>query len=757
MPPTSPGGSQNVPPVNSHDPNSLTGPNGFGIENYLVEADLFGYEIFFQNATNATGPAQIAQITDPLSTNLDWTTFQLTEIDFGNTFISIPSGSQYYANTFQLSQSNFNFGVQISAGINANTGVVYANFFSINPTNRLPPPAGIGFLPPEDGTGRGTGHVLYTVRPRQNIPTGTQITNVAYIQFDQNPVIATDEFNTNDLALVTIDSTPPVSSVSSLPAIETSANFTVCWSGTDAGPGIVGYDIYASTNSGPWGPWLVGTTKTCAPFTGQSGMSYGFYSVAHDGAGLVETTPSAAQASTTVMAATNGGPLVVTNLQPGPNSVAVSFNRPVDPTVLYLYGSATALLAPPDVSVVGDTSGPVMGSLLTGPQTNSVIFVKTGGPFAPDAYTVTLRSATNGFKDLQGNLLAGNGVTPGAFTGRFTNGASPARIIFVPDFARGPGQQVNLPATSNAIPVVISEASNVLSASFTIGYDTNLLRIITISPDNSLPAGWTLTTNVVAQGQAAIGVAGAIPLGQGAAVLARISAEIPWCATYGAADGLFVGSVSVNNGGIAAVGDIGVQVVAYLGDVTGDRSYTLQDSTNIASVAVGLYSGFAAYPLVAPVLVGDVSGDGIVNVYDAELVAQKAEGLSVPLIPNLPLVNLVIAMASGQVTISWPACTGNYILQSSTSLGPQANWTAVTNTPASSGDQNTVTVNVADQARFYRLQPADGTAGPQIISQPESHTNAIGRSAITLSASPARINPRDPRASEATHGSHTSH
>src|ERR1017187_10334637 len=39
MPPTSPGGSQNVPPVNSHDPNSLTGPNGFGIQNYLIEAD----------------------------------------------------------------------------------------------------------------------------------------------------------------------------------------------------------------------------------------------------------------------------------------------------------------------------------------------------------------------------------------------------------------------------------------------------------------------------------------------------------------------------------------------------------------------------------------------------------------------------------------------------------------------------------------------------------------------------------------------
>jgi len=271
------------------------------MQNYLVEADLFGYEIFFENSTNANGPAQIVRITDPLSTNLDWSTFQLTEIDFGNTFISIPRGSQYYGNTFQLSQSNFNFTLEISSGINPITGVVYANFFSVNPTNGLPPPAGIGFLPPENGTGRGIGHVLYTVRPKQNLATGTQITNVAFIQFDQNPVIATDEFNTNDLALITIDNTPPVSSVNSLPPTETNSNFAVCWSGTDVGSGIVAYYIYVSTNSGPWAAWLTGTTNTCAIFPGKNGQSYAFYSVAQDGAGNVQTNSGSAQAFTTVV------------------------------------------------------------------------------------------------------------------------------------------------------------------------------------------------------------------------------------------------------------------------------------------------------------------------------------------------------------------------------------------------------------------------------------------------------------------------
>jgi len=186
---------------------------------------------------------------------------------------------------------------------------VFADFASIDPVTSLPPAVNIGFLPPEDGTGRGMGQVSYTVLPQPNLANGTRIPNVAFVQFDVNPVIATDQVNdddpslgisTNKQAIVTIDSTPPVSSVRSLPATETSGSFAVCWSGTDAGPGIVGYDIYVSTNKGPWAAWLLGTTNTCATFMGQTGSSYGFYSVAHDGAGNSEVPAGIAEATTFV-------------------------------------------------------------------------------------------------------------------------------------------------------------------------------------------------------------------------------------------------------------------------------------------------------------------------------------------------------------------------------------------------------------------------------------------------------------------------
>ena len=338
------------------------------MQNYLIEADLFGYEIFFENETNATAPAQIVQISDPLSTNLDWTTFQLGEIDFGNQYIRIAPNQQYFQTNIPMSYNGVSFTVQISAGIQLATGQVYADFYSINPATQLPPPAGVGFLPPEDGTGRGIGHVLYTVRPKPNLPTGLQISNVAYIQFDQNAVIATDQINTNDLALVTIDSTPPVSSVLSLPAIETNANFTVCWSGTDVGPGIAGYNIYVATNSGPWTEWRAGTTNTCVTFTALYGGNYGFYSVAYDGAGNTQAAPASAQASTFVRLTT------VTWTNPAP----IIYGTPLGSTQL----NATA-------NVAGNFAyTPTNGSILSaGTNTLSVIFTPTD--------TVDYNSATN--------------------------------------------------------------------------------------------------------------------------------------------------------------------------------------------------------------------------------------------------------------------------------------------------------------------------------------------------------------------------
>lgn len=289
----------------SQDPNDKLCPAGFGTNGFIRANSLMPYMIRFENDTNATAPAQQVSVVDPLSTNLDWTSFELTEVGFGDHIISVPAHSQYFETTVPMSYNGVDFEVDVYAGIDFKTGEVYADFYSIDPLTGVPPGVMVGFLPPEDGTGRGNGHISFTVRGKTNLVTGTLIRNVAYITFDYQEIISTDQINPHDASagfdltkgINTIDASAPVSSVAALPYVSTNTSFTVNWSGTDAGSGIVSYDLYVSTNGAAWKVLLTGTTNTSLSLTGAIGNSYGFYSIAHDGVGLVETAPTSADAT----------------------------------------------------------------------------------------------------------------------------------------------------------------------------------------------------------------------------------------------------------------------------------------------------------------------------------------------------------------------------------------------------------------------------------------------------------------------------
>ena len=93
---------------------------------------------------------------------------------------------------------------------------------------------------------------------------------------------------------------PPTSTVAALPNFEPTS-FTVGWSGTDTGgPGIADYNVFVSDNGGSFTAFKTNTTATSATFTGQSGHTYGFYSVATDTVGNTQATPTTAQATTAV-------------------------------------------------------------------------------------------------------------------------------------------------------------------------------------------------------------------------------------------------------------------------------------------------------------------------------------------------------------------------------------------------------------------------------------------------------------------------
>src|SRR5207247_2094547 len=101
---------------------------------------------------------------------------------FGSTYLSIPPGLQHYDTTVNMTENGQTFGVVITLNLNPATGVFTASFQSIDPSTNLPPASLLtGFLPPEDGSGRGIGFVSFTISPKAGLVTGTQIRNVAGI------------------------------------------------------------------------------------------------------------------------------------------------------------------------------------------------------------------------------------------------------------------------------------------------------------------------------------------------------------------------------------------------------------------------------------------------------------------------------------------------------------------------------------------------------------------------------------------------
>ena len=139
------------------------------------------------------------------------------------------------------------------------------------------------------------------------------------------------------------------------------------------------------------------------------------------------------------------------------------------------------------MTLLGAVRGNIRGSVVSSPGNIIFTFVRTGTRLDPDTYTVRLRSAVNGFHDARGVLLDGNGDgTPGDdFTFTFTvDPPAPATVVVgIPDFARGPGQPVDVPAgtgstpANNDLPLRLSDGSGVTSVSLTLRYDPALLHI----------------------------------------------------------------------------------------------------------------------------------------------------------------------------------------------------------------------------------------------------------------------------------------
>lgn len=180
--------------IRPNDPNEKTATAGVGDQHYIARGDEITYQVYFENKSTATAPAQEVFIDDTLDSNLDWSTFKLDEIAFGSQVVTSLSGKQSGTDQVQAGNMLLNVITTYSPA----SGKIRWTLRTIDPeTGELPQDAYAGFLPPEDGTGRGQGHVTFKVRARNDRAGGMQIKNKAAIVFDTETPLSTNEvFNT---------------------------------------------------------------------------------------------------------------------------------------------------------------------------------------------------------------------------------------------------------------------------------------------------------------------------------------------------------------------------------------------------------------------------------------------------------------------------------------------------------------------------------------------------------------------------------
>src|SRR5262249_722925 len=145
--------------------------------------------------------------------------------------------------------------------------------------------------------------------------------------------------------------------------------------------------------------------------------------------------------SNTAPVTVGGVGLYVTAFTPTPSGFTASFSEALlntSSSPIHLYDAASAGYGPPDVTLLAHSPPTLHASLILNGSGTGFTFVKTGGVLATDTYTVTFASGATALQDTGGNPLNGNGINAGNYLTTFTVSVSPAIVVSLPDFARGP-------------------------------------------------------------------------------------------------------------------------------------------------------------------------------------------------------------------------------------------------------------------------------------------------------------------------------
>ncbi len=431
----------------SYTPEDKFGPIGYDAPDtddankvrYVEAGQTLTYRIEFWNKEEAVVPTQDAIIEDTLEPDVfDHSTLEFTRIGFLQWDRALPGGQ--VIDTRIDCRPEMNIAVEVTGDFDPDTGTIRWWFHCIDPdTGAYPEDPMAGFLPPfNPETGYEIGWVEFAVQAKDDLPSGTEVENQAFVEFDFAGDLYDHPAPKEGPWLNTLDQSPPTSAIEVLASETGDAVFQVCWGGSDDddGSGLAHYTVYVSDNVGPKKVWLENTTKTCAMFVGEHGHTYEFFCRATDNTGQTESAKTEAEATTQIND-TTGPTIASTNPAADPVPVAtrseitVTFHEPVDEAEAADPAHYT-LIASGNTGLFedGDDTAVVIDSIAYDDATFTATLTVNSDTVLPiDTYWLTL---SDGITDLAGNALDGDADgTPGGnfeLEFAFTDPASAAYI-----------------------------------------------------------------------------------------------------------------------------------------------------------------------------------------------------------------------------------------------------------------------------------------------------------------------------------------
>ncbi|MEF8731696.1 MAG: Ig-like domain-containing protein [Candidatus Accumulibacter meliphilus] len=332
------------------------------------------------------------------------------------------------------------------------------------------------------------------------------------------------------------------------------------------------------------------------------------------------------------------------------NGFALRFNDVFDASQIKLYDSLLSGLGAADIVLAGST-GIVKGSLVIDADYRGLRCLIGGGGLYPDTYHLTLTSGPQAFRSAWGTLDGNaDGVAGDDYRTSFTLDALPTTQLSLPDFMRGPGQAVNVPAAGEHLPLTLLSPGEVRRLSFVIRFDPALLEISAALPGSGLPADASLAIDRSVAGELRVSIASETAIAAGTVTLLDLVASVPATAPYGAQQILDIQQVSINAQSLPGVDRDGLHVVGYVGDANGNGTWERADVSLILHIATETDDEFAAWSRIDPLLVADIDADKRITFRDLAKISQSINGVPWPAIPELP-TGLSLTFAAPQ---AWP-------------------------------------------------------------------------------------------------------